>query len=107
MVARCFSDGPAKDRHRDERREEGSPVATDDQWISLLRTVPAFITNLTRSSSVMSESGSPETATRSANLPASTEPIRSLQPKSSAATAVPHRLARTGLLAYLTQESKP
>jgi hypothetical protein len=41
---------------------------------SFLKTTPPFITNLTRSISVMSVSGSPETATMSANLPFSTYP---------------------------------
>jgi hypothetical protein len=36
---------------------------------SFRKTTPPFITNLTRSISVMSVSGSPETATMSANLP--------------------------------------
>jgi len=39
---------------------------------SFLTTWPPFITNRTRSSSPMSASGSPATATRSANLPGST-----------------------------------
>src|SRR5580658_10238276 len=38
-------------------------------------TLPPFITNLTRASSVMSASGSPATATMSANLPLSMEPM--------------------------------
>jgi len=38
------------------------------------KTTPPFITNLTRCISVMSASGSPETATRSAYLPFSTIP---------------------------------
>ena len=42
---------------------------------SLLTTLPPFITNLTRCSSVMSASGLPETATRSANLPLAIDPI--------------------------------
>ena len=48
----------------------GAPAA-----MSFLMTLPPFITNLTRCSSVMSASGSPETATRSAYLPLSMEPI--------------------------------
>jgi hypothetical protein len=42
---------------------------------SFRNTTPPFITNLTRSISVMSVSGSPKTATMSANLPFSTWPI--------------------------------
>jgi hypothetical protein len=42
---------------------------------SLRTTLPPFITNLTRCSSVMSASGLPETATRSANLPLAIDPI--------------------------------
>jgi hypothetical protein len=41
---------------------------------SFLTTSPFFITNRTRSSSVMSATGSPETAMRSANLPGSMAP---------------------------------
>src|SRR5713101_6273206 len=41
---------------------------------SFLKTTPPFITNLTRSISVISVSGFPETPTRSANLPFSTLP---------------------------------
>src|SRR5437762_910757 len=57
------------------------------QWdvMSFLTTSPFFITNRTRSSSVMSAIGSPVTATRSANFPASTAPMRSCQPNISAA----------------------
>src|SRR6267378_6129157 len=47
---------------------------------SFLYTCPPFITDLTRSSSVMSVVGSPDTATTSANLPASREPMRSCHP---------------------------
>ncbi len=42
---------------------------------SFLMTFPPFITNLTRWSSVMSASGSPDTAIRSAYLPLSMDPI--------------------------------
>src|SRR5215510_9844629 len=59
---------------------------------SFLTTPPPFITNLTRLSSVMSLSGSPATAIRSANLPASTLPARSCQPISSAALVVAARM---------------
>src|SRR6267378_7499021 len=44
---------------------------------SFLYTCPPFITNFTRSSSVMSVVGSPYTATTSATLPASRQPMRS------------------------------
>ena len=59
----------------------------------LLAHNAAFITHVTRSSSVMSRSGSPATAIRSANLPASIVPIRSLQPMISAAVFVADRMA--------------
>src|SRR6266576_4237671 len=49
-------------------------------------TSPPFITNFTLSSSVMSARGSPETAMMSANLPFSSDPIRSCHPSISAAT---------------------
>src|SRR5262245_27138446 len=42
--------------------------------------LPPFITNLTRCSSVMSTSGSPETAIKSAYLPFSIDPIWFCQP---------------------------
>jgi hypothetical protein len=42
---------------------------------SFRNTTPPFITNFTRSISLMSSSGLPETATRSANFPFSTYPI--------------------------------
>ncbi len=51
-------------------------------------TLPPFITNFTRCISVMSVSGSPDTAMMSAYLPFSTEPIRSFQPSASALTIV-------------------
>ena len=51
---------------------------------SFLMTFPPFITNLTRCSSVMSASGSPETAIRSAYLPLSMDPIWSCHPSASA-----------------------
>ena len=56
---------------------------------SLRTTLPPFITNFTRCSSVMSASGSPDTATRSAYLPFVIEPIWSFQPIASALTIVP------------------
>lgn len=56
--------------------------------ISSLNTCPPFITNRTRSSSVISLSGSPATATMSANLPGSNAPISFGLSKSSAATNV-------------------
>ena len=61
---------------------------THNHWRSFLKTVPDFITNLTRWSSVMSLRGSPETATKSAHFPASMVPILSDQPRSSAAVVV-------------------
>src|SRR5439155_452635 len=48
--------------------------------ISLRMIFPPFITNLTRCNSVMSASGSPDTAIRSANLPFSIDPTRSSSP---------------------------
>src|SRR6202158_4850408 len=60
---------------------------------SFLYTCPPFITNFTRSSSVMSVGGSPDTATTSANLPASSEPIRSCHPISCAAPVVAASIA--------------
>jgi hypothetical protein len=60
---------------------------------SFRATCPPFITNLTRSSSVMSVRGSPETATISANLPFSIDPTRSCQPIISALTEVAARSA--------------
>ena len=57
--------------------------------MSLRTTLPPFMTNFTRCSSVISDSGLPDTATRSANLPFVTEPIRSFQPIASALTIVP------------------
>src|SRR4029079_8705658 len=52
-------------------------------------TLPPFITNFTRFSSVMSVSGFPDTAIRSANLPAAIEPTRSVQPIAAALLIVP------------------
>src|SRR5262249_47047408 len=57
-------------------------------WKSFRNTWPPFMTNFTRSSSVMSLSGSPDTAIMSAYLPFSTEPMRFCQPIISAATDV-------------------
>src|SRR5215813_2852052 len=47
----------------------------DPHFISSLKTLPPFMTNFTRCNSVISFSGSPETATKSAHFPASTVPI--------------------------------
>src|SRR5262249_27236762 len=58
---------------------------------SLRKTSPPFITNFTRSSSVTSFAGLPETATKSAYLPFSMDPTRSPQPMFSAATEVAER----------------
>ena len=55
---------------------------------SFLITLPPFITNLTRCSSVISASGSPETAIRSAYLPLSMDPIWSCHPSASALIVV-------------------
>ena len=55
---------------------------------SLCTTAPPFITKLTCSRAPISSRGLPGTAIRSANLPASIEPIRSAMPSSSAASAV-------------------
>src|SRR6266481_5094883 len=72
---------------------------------SFLYTCPPFITNLTRSSSVMSVVGSPDTATTSANLPASREPMRSCHPMSCAAPVVAARIAWTGVIPNFTMYS--
>src|SRR6266478_4852791 len=72
---------------------------------SFLNTCPPFITNLTRSSSVMSEVGSPDTATTSANLPASREPIRSCHPMSWAAPVVAASIVWTGVMPNFTMYS--
>src|SRR5580704_14322688 len=63
---------------------------------SFLITWPFFITNRTRSSSVMSAIGSPLRATRSANFPGSTAPTRSCQPNNSAALVVTARRISSG-----------
>ena len=60
-----------------------SDIRLTRHFSSFLNTWPPFMTNFTRSSSVISAIGSPATATRSANLPASTEPTRSCHPISS------------------------
>src|SRR5438105_12505974 len=65
---------------------------------SFLTTWPSFITNRTRSISVMSAIGSPLTATRSANFPGSIAPMRSCQPNISAALVVMARItSREGI----------
>ena len=56
---------------------------------SCLNTSPLFITNSTRSSTLISASGSPRTATMSACFPAAMVPIRASSPSSSAAVRVP------------------
>jgi tripartite-type tricarboxylate transporter receptor subunit TctC len=62
-------------------------VTAKTRLASSLRMIfPPFITNLTRWSSVMSASGSPETAIRSANFPFSIDPTRSCHPSASALT---------------------
>jgi hypothetical protein len=55
---------------------------------SLRITCPPFMTKRTRCKSFTSLSGSPSTATMSANLPASMAPIRSLRPRRSAELSV-------------------
>jgi hypothetical protein len=57
---------------------------------------PPFITNRTRSSSLMTAIGSPATATRSANFPDSIAPMRSCQPNISAALIVTARITSNG-----------
>src|SRR5262249_50519082 len=61
-----------------------------------LITSPSFITKRTRSSALMSASGSPATATRSASLPGSMAPIRSCQPSICAALIVTARTTSIG-----------
>src|SRR5262249_50286627 len=72
-------------------------------FISFLTTWPPFITKRTRLISVMSASGSPETAIRSAYLPFSTAPTRSCQPIRSAATEVADCKVFTGSIPHLTK----
>src|SRR5215469_17300007 len=74
----------------------------DNQCSSFLKRLPPFMTNFTCCNSVMSLSGSPETATRSAHFPASTVPILSDQPSSSAAEVVAVRMACIGAMPYFT-----
>src|SRR5262249_38116042 len=69
---------------------------------SLRKPSPPFITNFTRSSSVTSFAGLPETATISAYLPFSMDPTRSPQPMLSAATDVAERIACRGVIPYST-----
>jgi eukaryotic-like serine/threonine-protein kinase len=68
----------------------GAPAAASRE------TTPPFITNRTRSTAVMSASGSPGTATRSASFPASTVPSRSLQPRMAALREVAATSAAMG-----------
>src|SRR5580658_877973 len=76
---------------------QAGPAAADDGDINRFKvghgclysmsfrmTFPPFITNLTRCSSVMSTSGSLETAIKSAYLPLSMDPIWSCHPSTSA-----------------------
>src|SRR3984893_6927506 len=72
---------------------------------SFLYTCPPFITNFTRSSSVMSVVGSPDTATTSANLPASREPMRCCHPLSCAAPVVAASIVWTGVIPNFTMYS--
>jgi len=59
---------------REELRWRAGEVFEAISGGSLRMILPPFITNRTRCSSVMSASGSPETAIRSANFPLSIEP---------------------------------
>src|SRR6266446_6941533 len=71
--------------------------------VSSFRTIcPPFMTNFTRSSSVTSVAGLPETAMKSANLPFSMDPTRSFQPIFSAPTEVAERIACSGVIPYST-----
>src|SRR6267378_489831 len=73
-------------------------------YLRSFRTIaPPFITNFTRSSSVMSLKGFPATAMMSAYLPFSIDPIRSCQPIISAATVVAVWMACAGDMPYLTR----
>src|SRR6202165_1158943 len=69
---------------------------------SLRTTCPPFMTNFTRSSSVTSFAGLPETPTKSAYLPLSIDPTRSPQPIFSAPTEVAERMACRGVIPYST-----
>src|SRR6266699_897481 len=70
---------------------------------SLRTTAPPFITNFTRCISVMSVSGSPETAIMSANLPFSMAPRLSCLWMISALTVVAIRSVYKGLAPHLTK----
>src|SRR5439155_5879645 len=75
--------------------------------MSFLMIFLPFITNFTRCSSVISDSGSPETAIRSAYLPLSMDPIWSCHPRASALIMVPLRMALAGVKpARFTSHSK-
>src|SRR5712664_2406838 len=76
-------------------------------FTSFRKTTPPFITNFTRSISVMSVSGSPETATKSANLPFSTVPrfLPKSKFKDSAALVVAMRRASTGFMPHFTNHA--
>src|SRR2546428_204648 len=65
---------------------------------SFLKTSPPFITNFTRSVSLISASGSPETATMSANLPFVIDPISFRHRISVAALMVPACKAPAGVM---------
>ena len=72
---------PAVER-RDQRTGFEALTSAAGMFIcmSLRATTPPFITKRTRSISLMSWSGLPETAMMSANLPFSTEPMSCSQP---------------------------
>src|ERR1700736_2249790 len=74
--------------------------------LSSFRTIcPPFMTNFTRSSSVTSFAGLPETPTKSANLPFSMDPTRSFQPIFSAPTEVAERIVCRGVMPYSTMSA--
>src|SRR6266550_1126472 len=82
------------DAVRDGRFKTGTKPQIRGLYLRSFRTIaPPFITNFTRSSSVMSLKGLPATAMMSAYLPFSIVPIRSCQPIRSAPTAVEARRA--------------
>src|SRR5262249_10311493 len=86
---------------------QSAVAATDDDGVlpHRLSPTPPFITKPTRSSSVMSRNGSPATATRSASLPGSIVPTRSLHPRISAAVFVAEVMAAIGAWPRRTREA--
>src|SRR6267143_2075254 len=67
--------------------------------------VPPFITKSTCCSTVMSCSGSPRTATRSAYFPGAIEPTFCSVPSSVAPLSVPATIACIGVMSYFTISS--